>query len=58
MQVKIVSKNFDIPDSHLLEVAQKNGRYSTIEKLFSMNPDDITQAVTDSGLRGNCDSDD
>jgi len=52
MQVKIVSKNFDIPNSHTLEVARANGRYSTVEKVFSMNPDDITEEVTKSGLRG------
>jgi len=52
MQVKIVSKNFDIPDSHTLEVAQKNNRYSTIDKLFTMNPDDVIEEVAKSGLRG------
>ena len=52
MQVKIVSKNFDIPNSHTLEVAKKNGRYSTIEKLFTMDPDDVTEEVVKSGLRG------
>jgi len=52
MQVKIVSKNFDIPNSHTLEVARANGRYSTVEKVFSMNPDDIMEEVTKSGLRG------
>ena len=35
--VKIVSKNFDIPNSHKLEVALKNGRYESIDKAFSMN---------------------
>ncbi len=50
--VKIVSKNFDIPDSHKLEVALKNGRYSSIDKLFSMTPEDVTEEVCKSGLRG------
>ncbi|MCP4970173.1 MAG: NADH-quinone oxidoreductase subunit NuoF [Arcobacter sp.] len=50
--VKIVSKNFDIPDSHKLEVALKNGRYESIDKLFTMKPDDITEEVCKSGLRG------
>jgi len=49
---KIVSKNFDIPNSHLLEVALKNGRYSSLDKLFSMTPDEVTQEVINSGLRG------
>ncbi len=50
--VKIVSKNFDIPDSHKLEVALKHGRYSSVDKAFSMKPDDITEEVCKSGLRG------
>ncbi len=52
MRVKVVSKNFDIPDSHTLEVARKNGAYQTLDKLFSMKPDDVTQEVIKSGLRG------
>ncbi|WP_321470015.1 NADH-quinone oxidoreductase subunit NuoF [Halarcobacter sp.] len=50
--VKIVSKNFDIPDSHKLEVALKNGRYESVDKAFSMKPEDITEEVVKSGLRG------
>ncbi len=49
---KIVSKNFDIPNSHKLEIAKQNGRYSSIEKLFSMSPSDVTSEVVASGLRG------
>lgn len=52
MITKIVSKNFDIPNSHKLEIALANGRYSSIDKLFSMAPDDVTAEVTKSGLRG------
>jgi NADH-quinone oxidoreductase subunit F len=52
MIVKIVSKNFDIPDSHKLDVALKNGRYTSIEKLFTMTPDEVTEEVCKSGLRG------
>ncbi|AXX93296.1 NADH-quinone oxidoreductase subunit NuoF [Malaciobacter molluscorum LMG 25693] len=52
MLVKVVSKNFDIPNSHKLEVAKANGRYSSIEKLFSMQPDEVTEEVTKSSLRG------
>ncbi len=50
--IKIVSKNFDIPDSHKLDVALKNGRYESVEKAFSMKPEDITEEVCKSGLRG------
>jgi len=52
MVVKVVSKKFDIPDYHKLEVAQKNGAYSSIEKLFTMSPDEVTDEVVKSGLRG------
>ncbi|QKF76528.1 NADH-quinone oxidoreductase subunit NuoF [Arcobacter defluvii] len=52
MITKIVSKNFDIPNSHKLEVALVNGRYTSIDKLFSMSPNDVTQEVVKSGLRG------
>ena len=52
MITKIVSKNFDIPNSHKLEIAKQNGRYSSIEKLFSMSPSDVISEVVVSGLRG------
>ncbi|XQC05859.1 hypothetical protein ACOAJ8_01725 [Arcobacter cryaerophilus gv. pseudocryaerophilus] len=50
MITKIVSKNFDIPNSHKLEVALANGRYSSIDKLFTMKPEEVTAEVTASGL--------
>ncbi len=49
---KIVSKNFDIKDSHLIHVAQQNGRYSSLEKLFSMSSEEVLDEVDKSGLRG------
>jgi len=52
MVTRIVSKNFDIPNSHKLEVALENGRYSSIDKLFTMKPEEVTAEVTKSGLRG------
>lgn len=52
MITRIVSKNFDIPNSHKLEVAKQNGRYSSIPALFSMSPSDVTAEVVKSGLRG------
>jgi NADH-quinone oxidoreductase subunit F len=52
MVTKIVSKNFDIPNSHKLEVALANVRYSSIDKLFTMKPEEVTAEVTKSGLRG------
>jgi len=52
MITRIVSKNFDIPNSHKLEIALANGRYSSIDKLFTMKPEEVTAEVTKSGLRG------
>jgi len=52
MIVRIVSKNFDIENSHKLEVAVKYDRYSSLKKLFAMSPDRVTEEVTKSGLRG------
>ncbi len=52
MVVNVVSKKFNIPNYHTLEVAQKNGAYSSISKLFNMEPSDVTEEVVNSGLRG------
>ena len=35
-----------------MEVALKNGRYESVDKAFSMKPEDITEEVCKSGLRG------
>ncbi len=50
--VKLISKKFAIENAHTLEVAQKHGAYTSIDKLFSLKPQEITQMVSDSGLRG------
>lgn len=52
MEVKILSAKFDIEDAHLLEVAKSHGAYQTLDKLFSMSPEEVTNEVRDSGLRG------
>ena len=52
MQVKIVSQNFHIKDSHTLKVAKENGRYSSLKKLFTMNCNDVIDEIVQSGLRG------
>ena len=52
MEVKVLSAKFDIADAHLLEVARQHGAYSTLDKLFSMQPVDVTEEVKSSGLRG------
>jgi len=52
MEVKILSAKFDIENGHLLEVAKKHGAYSTLDKLFAMEPTAVTEEVKKSGLRG------
>ena len=52
MEVKILSEKFDIEDAHLLQVAKKHGAYKTLEKLFAMEPTEVTEVVKNSGLRG------
>ncbi|QOY54339.1 NADH-quinone oxidoreductase subunit NuoF [Candidatus Sulfurimonas marisnigri] len=52
MQTKIVSKNFEIPLSHTIDVALKNGRYSSLEATFSKKPQEIIDIIKQSNLRG------
>ena len=52
MEVKILSAKFDIEDAHKIEVAKKHGAYSNLEKLFAMQPAEVTELVKSSGLRG------
>jgi len=49
---KIVSKNFNIENSHTLEVAKKNGAYQSIDRAFTLKPTDIEIEISKSGLRG------
>ena len=51
MEVKILSAKFDIEDAHKIDVAKKHGAYSTLDKLFSMQPEDVIEVVKNSGLR-------
>jgi NADH-quinone oxidoreductase subunit F len=52
MQVKILSAKFDIEGAHAIDVAKKHGAYATLDKLFTMDPAEVTAIVKDSGLRG------
>ncbi len=52
MEVKILSAKFDIENAHQIEVAKSHGAYQTLDKLFSMAPEDVTNEVKESGLRG------
>lgn len=48
----ILTKRFNIPNNHRLEVALKQGAYSTLKKLFSMKPEEVVEEVKKSGLKG------
>jgi len=52
MRVKVVSKNFDIKDSHKIDIAIANSRYKSLEKLFNLTYDEVISEVEKSGLRG------
>lgn len=52
MEVKILSAKFNIKNSHKISVAKKHGAYATLDKLFAAKPEDITEEVKKSGLRG------
>jgi NADH-quinone oxidoreductase subunit F len=51
-EVKIVSRRFDLPQSHTLAVARSHGAYHTVETLTQRPPESIVDAVDASGLRG------
>lgn len=52
MITKIVSKNFEVPDSHTLAVAKANGAYTSIDKAFTQPSYVIETEIENSGLRG------
>jgi NADH-quinone oxidoreductase subunit F len=52
MQTKIVSKNFEIPQSHTIDVALENGRYASLDRLFIVKPQEVIDRIKESGLRG------
>ncbi|MBU1989310.1 NADH-quinone oxidoreductase subunit NuoF [bacterium] len=52
MITKIVSKNFEILNSHTMAVALENGRYASLENLFLQKPREIIDTISQSGLRG------
>ena len=49
---KIITKNFDIPQMHRLHVAKKHGAYSTLPRLFDLEPVRVVEEVKSAGLRG------
>src|SRR5688500_15280284 len=49
---KILLEHENVPGIETLEVYRRHGGYSALEKALKMNPDDITEEVKKSGLRG------
>ena len=53
MSRKILFEKLDIPGIETYEVYRKSGGYASVEKaLKSMTPDEVTEEVKTSGLRG------
>src|SRR3989338_6953325 len=52
MTEKILSRNFDVPDSHTLRVYREHGGYTAWEKAKAMEPAAITEEVKKANLRG------
>ncbi len=49
---KVLFKYIDQPGQDTIDTYINNGGYKAIEKAFSMNPEEITEEVIKSGLRG------
>ena len=49
---KILLEKINIPGIKTYEVYRQNGGYASVEKAFKMTPDEITEEVKTSGLRG------
>ncbi len=48
----LLSRHFGDPEARRLEVWTKKGGYEALRKAVGMTPDEITEVVKDSGLRG------
>lgn len=48
----VLTNRFALENSHTLEVYEATGGYATIQKLFSLKPEDVVEEVKKSGLRG------
>ncbi|MBX7149480.1 NADH-quinone oxidoreductase subunit NuoF [bacterium] len=48
----VLTTRFGLEKSYTADVYQKTGGYKSIDKLFSMKPDDVIEEVKKSGLRG------
>ncbi len=52
MLVKIVSKKFDIPNAHTIDVALEHGAYSALEDSLVKEPKELRDIIIESNLRG------
>ena len=50
--VKILTKNYETPDSHTLAVYQANGGYEAAKKALGMTPRSVERRCTSSGRSG------
>lgn len=48
----VITKHFNVPRMHELAVAKGHGAYASLSKLFQMKPEEVTEVVKKSGLRG------
>ncbi len=48
----VLTKNFTVPDAHKIDVYERTGGYQTLRKALQMKPEEITEEVKSSGLRG------
>jgi NADH-quinone oxidoreductase subunit F len=50
--VRLLSKNFDVPNMATLDVAMKHGAYDMLKRAMKLKPEEVTELVKASGLRG------
>jgi len=50
--VKILTKNYDVPDSHTLAVYQANGGYEAAKKALGMTREQVVDEVKKANMRG------
>jgi len=49
---KVITRNWDTPQSHTLESYRRSGGYRALRKALEMTPDQVTNEVKKSNLRG------
>jgi NADH-quinone oxidoreductase subunit F len=51
-EARVISQHFGDPEARTLEGARKRGRYEALRKALEMSPEQVTDVVKASGLRG------